>query len=275
MAQHARERPVAPAVAGPEESKGGGYMNTLIRALVLGASLSALGCSAGESDYEPSGTEANAKYETQFTVGEVRYAVAEAAAGEFVLLAQAPAAGPAPHEVLLNDYGQLTVLEIVLALAPEYEPSERMLDYHAFEARSMGRGDLSIRQVEYTAPAVEKVITPADCANHAASYLSNPITWWSNDFWAGSGGNGLIWHEPEPVTSPIALAICNPLSVSITRRLGWGIGWSNPTWPWGWGTTSSNGYQVIYGGWASQWRRYFIEWQGVGGSVYGGFSSGS
>ena len=250
-------------------------MNTLIRSLVLGASLSALACSAGESGSELPEADSVATYEAEFSVGEAQYVVAEAAAGEFVLLADAPAAGPLPHEVLLEDYGRLTVLEIVLALAPEYEPSERLLDYHAFEARAMGREDVSIREVEYTPRTVEKGITPTDCKNHAASYLSNPLSSWSNEFLSVAAVNGMIWQDSQPVTNPIALAICNPLSVSISRRLGWGIGWNNPTWPWGWGTTGSNGYRVIYGGWSSQSRRYFIEWQNVSGYVYGGFASGT
>jgi hypothetical protein len=59
---------------------------------------------------------------------------------------------------------QLTPLEVFQALAPEgVEPHERLVSDHFAQTRALGRPDSAVVDVTFKPPAVDKLISPAQC----------------------------------------------------------------------------------------------------------------
>lgn len=112
-----------------------------------------------------------------------------------------------PHQVLIEEYGNLTMLEMFLALAPGQVPDARLEAYHAVEAQLWGRDDDSIRAAPYDPEALIEKVTEqhyADCEAIANNFVQGNTT--SSAFYLDS--NNAECTTPF-VTTAHSLAICN------------------------------------------------------------------
>jgi hypothetical protein len=199
--------------------------------IAIGVCLQVTACGApnDSSTEDPAPTSANETLDTDdgqviepvhtFTAGHTEYTLAEAGPDGFTLAGQAPRyVARLPHDVLQDEYGRLTLLEIVLALDPAYSPSESLVDHHRQEAAFYGREDLSIQRLEFVEPLVEKGVR-ADCLEYAENLLP-PY------YGVGSAAVELAVGPTDVYATNFtdteeALAVCNGGSATITAIFGW------------------------------------------------------
>lgn len=259
-------------------------MNKLTISTAIAASLSAFACGAadgsdegaqqGEARSEASSVSAESvdgqviEPTHEFVVGNTEYALVETSLGEFLLMGLAgPTVSKMPHDVLLEEHGQLTMLEIFLALAPDQEPSERLLDYHVVQADVYAREDLSVRQAVYVEPLINKAVTAQNCEDYAVSLVdslpgTDPIDAWSHT----QDGNPSIkiYFSPQATLNAEALSACNPNPSTFEYRFGWNYGNDAPSW-FSWQDLPQNYMAAVYGGQlpGPTKRRHWIEWRDI------------
>jgi hypothetical protein len=195
--------------------------------------------------------------------GGTHYALVEASAGDFLLLADADGSvAQMPHETLLETYGPLTMLELLLALAPEQQPSERLVDAHFAEVDLMGRDDSSVRQVEYTPPIVEKAWSEGTCRSQSHNVLKSNFPGIAHLYSYANTmvAYGSLWTDLTLLAETIT--VCNPNDYSFPIRFGW---WYQST---GWQyfnqmELGANQYAAVYGNVTTNPRRHSVEWEDV------------
>jgi len=182
----------------------------------------------------------------RFAAGETEYQIVQGPTGDLSLIGTANADVVMPHQTLLEENGQLTLLEIFLALAPDQEPSQALVDYHQVQSEVLGRDDHSIRQVAYSAPVREKTVSKADCESLALGLVNRmgyPVDTWTS--WSNTGPS---YFALTPWTlKGEALTMCNPNSHVVPFRFGWTYqGWDSWAFT-GWGSLGVNQKTQIYG----------------------------
>jgi hypothetical protein len=182
--------------------------------------------------------------------GATRYQVVAGPEGDVAMIAVMDAGVQvAPHEALLQEYGDLTTLEVYLALAPADEPPNQLLiDAHAQEATANGREDLAVRQVAYQGGGVTEKGAEKDCKDYAASLVQKYPggTIMNTTSWPLT--NNLTAQGPQTNLSQ-ALAICSPWNGTTKARFGWAYEWSGGwslIWWFDWVTLGSYGRAALF-----------------------------
>lgn len=206
-----------------------------------------------------------------FEVGGTEYHLVQVGQGDFSLIAQASTQVPRmPHQVLLEEHGHLTMLELLLALAPDQEPDSRLVDYHDVQAELLGRDDLSVRRVEFSAPPLDKV-SGGNCQTIAEAFVDQlPGVSRYDSGWE----NASLLYQSDYTKDAEAITLCNPLGFSI----GYRFGWAYSPYPFNYFDDQempSGSWAAVYGPVVSNWRSHGVNFWGLGGgSVLIGWALG-
>jgi hypothetical protein len=102
-----------------------------------------------------------------FDVDGVHYEIL-AVDGDLLMNFSRPRFTPLP-EVVAEDGGDLTLLELYLALQPEGVPDQRLVDAHVAQAADLGRQDAAVHAAVLVQPSLQKSLQD-DCITAAAGF---------------------------------------------------------------------------------------------------------
>ena len=207
-----------------------------LKYFVVLAAFSIFGCgSSGPNESTSGGPEETARVNTQRTTlatidvgyGTIQFQKTVAANGDTSLSIQEQASAYAtstPLDALLLKQ-PLTALETFIAIAPDQQPPQELVDSQPGEAKQLGRADSSILSATFDKNApVEKAVTA--CLNWVYAAPSNYCYSWGNkleyqtngDAWLNVGAYIGDWGHP---TGTVTMGVCNATATATSGQVAW------------------------------------------------------